>query len=130
MKTQLISKLTMWILLGLAIVLLVLSFVLGEDTGTDILMFGMYAYGAIMVIGMIANAVMSVMNKDWGLIRVIGAVLATAILTGICYLIASGEGDELIAGAFCYSIYALTILAVIAVIGCATGIIYKLGNKN
>ncbi|GEM_PF-4890730 len=131
MKTQLISKLTMWTLLGLAILLLVLCFVLGaEDTGTDILMYGMYAYGAIMVIGMLANAVMSVRNKDWGLIRVIAAVVATFVLYFIFSLVAGGEGDEALADGYCYTIYALTILAIIAVIGCATGIIYKLGNKN
>jgi len=130
MKTQLISKLAMWALLGVAILLLVLFAVLGEDTGTDLLMYGMYAYGAIMVLGMLANMVMSFQNKDWGLIRVIIAVVATFVLYFIFSLVAGGEGDEALADGYCYTIYALTVLAIIAVIGCATGIIYKLGNKN
>ena len=130
MKTQLISKLTMWALLGIAILLLVLFAVLGEDTGTELLMYGMYAYGAIMVAGMLANAVMSIKNKDWGLIRVIIAVVATFVLYFIFSLVAGGEGDEALADGYCYTIYALTLLAIVAVIGCASGIIYKLGNKN
>lgn len=130
MKTQLISKLAMWALLGIAILLLVLFVVLGEDTGTELLMYGMYAYGAIMVAGMVANMVMSFQNKDWGLIRVIIAVVATFVLYFIFSLVAGGEGDESLANGYCYTIYALTVLAIIAVIGCASGIIYKLGNKN
>ena len=130
MKTQLISRLVQWALIIGAVLLLVLMFVLGEDTGTDILMYGMYAYGAIMVAGMLANAVMSIKNKDWGLIRVIIAVIATFVLYFIFSLVAGGEGDEALADGYCYTIYALTILAIVAVIGCAAGIIYKLGNKN
>ncbi len=130
MKTQLISRLVQWALIIGAVLLLVLMFVLGEDTGTDILMYGMYAYGAIMVAGMVANAVMSIRNKDWGLIRVIIAVIATFVLYFIFSLVAGGEGDEALADGYCYTIYALTILAIVAVIGCAAGIIYKLGNKN
>ena len=130
MKTQLISKLAMWALLGIAILLLVLFAVLGEDTGTELLMYGMYAYGAIMVAGMVANMVMSFRNKDWGLIRVIIAVIATFVLYFIFSLVAGGEGDEALADGYCYTIYALTVLAIVAVIGCASGIIYKLGNKN
>ncbi len=130
MKTQLISRLVQWALIIGAVLLLVLMFVLGEDTGTDILMYGMYAYGAIMVAGMLANAVMSIKNKDWGLIRVIIAVVATFVLYFIFSLVAGGEGDEALADGYCYTIYALTLLAIVAVIGCASGIIYKLGNKN
>lgn len=130
MKTQLISKLAMWALLGIAILLLVLFAVLGEDTGTELLMYGMYAYGAIMVAGMVANMVMSFRNKDWGLIRVIIAVIATFVLYFIFSLVAGGEGDEALADGYCYTIYALTVLAIVAVVGCASGIIYKLGNKN
>ena len=100
------------------------------DSGADILMYGMYAYGAIMVAGMLANAVMSIKNKDWGLIRVIIAVVATFVLYFIFSLVAGGEGDEALADGYCYTIYALTLLAIVAVIGCASGIIYKLGNKN
>ena len=130
MKTQLISKIAMWVLLGVAILLLGLFIGLGEDQGTEILMYGMYLYGAIMVAGMIANMVMSFQNKDWGLIRVIIAVVATFALYFIFSLVVGGEGDEAIADGYCYTIYALTILAIVAVIGCASGIIYKLGNKN
>ena len=120
----------MWALLGIAILLLVLFAVLGEDTGTELLMYGMYAYGAIMVAGMVANMVMSIRNKDWGLMRVIIAVIATFVLYFIFSLVAGGEGDEALADGYCYTIYALTVLAIVAVIGCASGIIYKLGNKN
>lgn len=130
MKTQLISKVAMWALLGIAILLLVLFAVLGDDAGTELLLYGMYAYGIIMVAGMIANMVMSFRTKDWGLIRVIIAVVVTFVLYFIFRLFATGEGDEALAEGYCYTIYALTALAIIAVIGCASGIIYKLGNKN
>ncbi len=130
MKTQLISKITMWALLLIAIALLGLFIGLGEEDGTDILMYGMYAYGAIMVAGMVANMVMSFKNKDWGLIRVIIAVVATFACYFIFSMVVGGEGDEAIADGYCYTIYALTALAIVAVIGCASGVIYKLGNKN
>ena len=130
MKTQFISRIVQWAGIGLAIVLLGLFIGLGEDTGTELLMYGMYVFGAIMVAGMVANMVMSFQNKDWGLIRVIIAIVASLVLYFLFYFIAGGEGDEAIAEGCCITIYVLTVLAIIAVIGCATGVIYKLGNKN
>lgn len=130
MKTQVISRLVQWAGIGLAVVLLGAFIGLGEDAGTEVLMYGMYLYGAVMVIGMVANMAMSFKNQDWGLIRVIIAVVASLVLYLIFSLVVGGEGDEATASGWCLAIYALTILAIIAVIGCATGIIYKFGNKN
>lgn len=130
MKTQVISKLVQWVGIILAIVLLGAFIGLGEETGTEVLMIGAYIYGILMVVGMIANMVMSFQNKDWGLIRVIIAIVASIVLYFLFYFIAGGEGDEAIAEGCCITIYVLTVLAIIAVIGCATGVIYKLGNKN
>lgn len=130
MKTQLISTLTMWALIAISVVLLVLFFVSEEETGVEYLMYGMYAFGGIMVAGMLVNMVLSFINKDWGLIRVVIAVIATIACYYIFSLVIGGEGDEAIADGYCYTIYALTALAIVAVIGCASGIIYKLGNKH
>ena len=130
MKTQFISRIVQWAGIGLAIVLLGFFIGLGEDTGTELLMYGMYAFGVVMVAGMVANMVMSFQNKDWGLIRVIIAIVASLVLSFIFYFIAGGEGDEAIAEGCCITIYVLTVLTIIAVIGCATGVISKLGNKN
>ena len=157
MKTQNISKYALLALVGVAVLLFVLFIFAGdpenpEDSWTDYLIYGMYAYVGIMVAGMVANMGLSFVNQDWGLVRVIIAVVATLVLYAIFrYAIVSGDIEpdlqaKLIAGkvfdaeeqvatvklasAYCYTIYTLTLLAVLAVIGCASGLIYKLGNKH
>lgn len=152
MKTQNISKLALWLCMGIAVVILICFFAIGfdniNDEGqpepqfTNILIYAMYAYVVVLAGLTIWNLVLSVIKyKDGGLKNVIlycGGSLVVYLL--FRYAICGGqevpEGveytatDMAVADAYIWTIGLLFLVAVVACVICATGILSKSAIKK
>ncbi len=153
MKIQNISKLAMYLGMGIAVLVLVLFFIVGFDnpsaevpgkndpTLTELLMYVMYAYVVILAALTIWNLVMAVTKfRDGGLIRVITYCGGSLVLYFIFRMICSGqeapEGaeytgtDMAVADAYIWTIGILFLGAVVVSVLCASGIMAKSATKK
>lgn len=152
MKTQNISKLALWLCMGIAVVILICFFAIGfdniNDEGqpepqfTNILIYAIYAYVAVLAVLTIWNAVQAVFKyKDGGLTKVFLYCGGSLILYFLFrYVICGGqevpEGaeytatDMATADAYIWTIGILFLVAVVACVICATGILSKSAIKK
>lgn len=153
MKIQNVSKLAMWVGMGIAVLVLGLFFVVGFDNPseevmdhnepqfTNLLIYTMYAFVAVLAGLTIWNLVLAVTKfRDGGLMKVIaycgGSIILYIILRLVCGGQEAPEGaeytgsDMALADAYIYTIYVLFLAAIVVSVICATGILTKSAVKN
>ncbi len=150
MKTQYISRMALWISMGLFAIVLGLFFFVGFDEPsmevsgknepmfTGLLIFTMYAFTIIAIILTSINLALAMFKfRDTGLMRVFAACFSAAFVYVVFRIIFSGQvapeganytsSDMAVADAYIWTIAILFTLAVGASIVCATGL---LSNKK
>lgn len=153
MKTQLISRIALWVSMGLSALIFILFFLVGvgeineagknEPTMTNAVIGIVLVFSIALVILTIVNFFHAVAKcKDKGLLRVLVAFAAPIILMVICYFICGNqevpeamEGkitstDMALADACIYPIALLVIVSIICTVLCATGILSKSAIKK
>lgn len=153
MKIQNISKLALYLGMGIAVLVLVLFFCIGFDTPseevadknepqlTDLLIWSMYFYVFILAAFTIGNLALAVTKfRDSGLIRVITYCGGSLVLYFIFRMICSGQeapegvkytgADMAVADAYIWTIGILFVVAAAVSVLCASGFMAKSATKK
>lgn len=152
MKTQSISRIALWVCVGVLAVVLGLFFFVGFDEPsadvagkndpmfTSLLMFTMYAFSIIATILTAINFALAMFKfRDTGLMRVFVACFASSALYVIFRLVFSGQvvpegasytsADMAVADAYIWTIAILFVIAVVVSVVCASGIMNVMKKK-